>query len=112
MTENRKRGQDGERDINVNRGVFALGVCVVPARLVPTMRTSLDEMHGADWVPLPYSFARSLHDTLNIYVRQKLPYLAAGGHSLIILDHNAGTLDMSELGKMALKKLQQNIATR
>lgn len=112
MTRHHKKGEDSERNIRVNRGIYALAICIVPDRLVPTMRISLDEMHGDDWVAIPYSLARSLHDTLSVYIRQKLPYLVKAKQSLIYFDQDKGVLGMTAIGTAALQKLGDKIGTR
>lgn len=99
-----------EREIAIERGVFALGIAVMPDHLVKTMRTSLDEMHGADWAMVPYSLARSMFDTMEIQVRLKLRSL--GGAKMIVFDTDKGELRLTPLGKLAMKKLAARIAVR
>lgn len=96
-----------EREIAIERGVYALGIAVMPDRLVKTMRTALDAMEGSDWAMVPYSLARSMHDTMELQIRTKLPYL--GAHRLILLDLDKGELRMTALGMTALKTLASRI---
>lgn len=103
-----------ERNIAINRGVYALGICVVPDKLVKTMRTSLDAMQGADWVEVPYSLARSMHDTLELHIVKKLPYLKDAGvrGKLMVLDMQKGNLRLTPLGELAMKKLADKLHKR
>ena len=98
---------DQERDIQIARGVYAIGLAVLPPTLRPVMQTSLEEMRGDDWVPVPMSLARAMHDTMSIHIRKKLAYL--GANKLIELDLVKGELRLTDLGVMALKKLSDRV---
>lgn len=98
---------DQERDIQIARGVYAIGVCVMPPALRPVMTSSLENMEGDDWVPVPMSLARAMHDTMQIHIRKRLPYL--GANKLIVIDYDRGELRLTPLGVMSLKKLEANV---
>jgi hypothetical protein len=102
-----------ERIIRTQRGVFALGICVVPERLVATFRTTLDDMQGMDWVELPYSLARSTYDTIELYLMKN--NIRTGGQKLIELDARPGeqgVLKLTQLGDVVMKKLSGNLAAK
>lgn len=98
---------DQERDIQIARGVYAIGVCILPPKLRPVMTTALEAMKGDDWVPVPMSLARAMHDTMSIHIRKRLAYL--GANKLIEMDMEKGELRLTQLGAMALKKLEANV---
>ena len=98
---------DQERDIQIARGVYAIGVAVAPPSLQPVMVTAIEEMQGDDWVPVPLGLARTLYDTLSIHIHKRMPYL--GTYNLIEFDLLRGELRLSELGKVSLKKLENNV---
>lgn len=103
---------DKERDIAVQRGVIALGIAVCPPTASKACRDTLEQMRGDDWAKLPYSLAKSIHDTMELNIIRKLPYLKegpGGGHSLIKFDSAKGELRLTELGETAMKKLANKL---
>lgn len=92
-----------EKVCRVERGVYAIGMCVLPDHMVPAMRTALDEMQGMDFVDIPYSLAQSLHDTIELMIIKKK--VRAGGVRLIVFSPDRKALLVSPLGKNVLKRL-------
>jgi len=91
------------REIVVQRGIFALGVAIVPDHLVKSFRTSLDEMQGMDSTVVPYSLAKSIYDALELGVIRA--NIKTGGFKLFEFKRNEGALVMTKFGEMVLKKL-------
>lgn len=111
---NRKRlgaSSEGQldRDIQIHKDVYALGVCIFDGKAQDTARTVLEEMHGMDWVPVPYSLARAMQDAITVAVYRKLPY--AAGQPLAGLDEEKGVLQLTQLGQMAVDKLKNKISS-
>ena len=108
--DNLRRDGWYERDFKVQRGVYAIGLIVLPDRLVPTMRTTLDEMEGMDWVAIPYPLAKSLHDSIELYIIRK--GVKTGGQRLIELNNKEGYLKVTPFGEIVLKKLGNSLDKR
>jgi hypothetical protein len=97
-----------DRDIQIHRDVYALGLCVLLGKPQEAMRGALQEMHGMDWVPVPYSLARAMHDAITVAVLSRLTYL--GKQTLVVLDETKGELRLTPLGQMSVNKLRPKIS--
>lgn len=104
------KNENEDRIIRVQRGVLALGIAVVPERLVKTFRTSLDDMRGMEWIEMPFSLARSIYDTIELYIIQNK--IRTAGQKLIVMDRKVGVLKVSPFGEKVLKILGDRIAAR
>jgi hypothetical protein len=97
-----------DRDIQIHKDVYALALCVLEGNPQKAVRASLQEMHGMDWVAVPYSLSRAMQDAITLAVMRRLPYLA--GQLLVELDEDKGELRLTKLGQMSVNKLRPKIA--
>lgn len=97
-----------ERTAHIHKDVFALGLAIYPTDHLKQMcRTSIEEMQGMDYAPVPWSLAMSMFQTLEVYIRSKLSYL--GSTTLIEFDRNQGVIKPTTFGETVMKKLADRV---